>query len=42
MKRPGQDMALAQIYALNFDLCDEEAVQAVDELTWAFIADNRG
>ena len=42
LKRPEQDMLLARIYALNLDLCDKEAVQAVDELTWALIADDKG
>jgi hypothetical protein len=33
MKRPEQDMILARIYALDFDLCDQEAIEAIDELT---------
>ena len=38
MKRPEQDMALAQVYALDLGLCDQ-AIEAIDELTWALIAD---
>jgi hypothetical protein len=41
LKRPEQDTILAQLYALDFALCDDEAVQAIDELTWILIADAR-